>query len=212
MHRTRIKICGITNAGDAALAVEAGADALGVIFAASPRQVTVEQAASALADVPPGVARIGVFVDPSVEEVGAAVAGCGLAAVQLSGHESPALCDALSVPVVKVMHIGTDFDLQEAEPFRGHAAALLLDTHIAGKAGGTSQTFDWPSFGMLPGGVPTFVAGGLHSQNVAACIAALHPFAVDVSSGVEASPGIKDPDKIAAFVAAVRDADQEVER
>ena len=210
MHRTRIKICGITTAADAGLAVEAGADAVGVIFAASPRQVTVEQAAAALAEVPVGVARVGVFVDPTAEEVARAVAECGLTAVQLSGHESPELCDAIGVPVLKAMHIGTDFDLGELGPFRGHAAALLLDTHVTGKAGGTSQTFDWRSFGVLPGWVPTFVAGGLNPDNVAACIDALHPFAVDVSSGVEASPGIKDPDKITAFVAAVRDADQEV--
>lgn len=194
------------------MAVDAGADAVGVIFAPSPRQVTVAQAAATLAEVPPLVARVGVFVDPTAQEVARAVAACGLTAVQLCGKESPELCDAIGVPVLKVMHIGTDFDSEAAEPFRGHAAALLLDTFIPGKAGGTSQTFGWPSFGALPGWAPSFVAGGLDSNNVAACIAALHPFAVDVSSGVEASPGIKDPAKIAAFVAAVRDADQEVER
>jgi phosphoribosylanthranilate isomerase len=210
MHRTRIKICGITNPEDAALAVAAGADALGVIFAPSPRQVTVEQAATALADVPPPVARIGVFVDPTAEEVSAAVEACGLTAVQLSGHESLELCDCIRVPVLKVIHIGTDFDSQEAEPYRGHAAALVLDTFVPGKAGGTSQAFNWQSAGVLPGWAPSFIAGGLNAGNVGECIAALRPFAVDVSSGVEASPGIKDPDKITAFCAAVRDADQEV--
>ena len=212
MRRTRIKICGITNAHDAALAVAAGADAVGVILAASPRQVTVEQAADALAVVPLPVARVGVFVDPTVEEVAAAVAACGLTAVQFSGSELPRLCDAVGVPVLKALHIGTDFDLEGAEPFRGHAAALLLDTYVAGKAGGTSQAFDWPSLGALPGWAPFFIAGGLNPNNVAACIAALHPFAVDVSSGVEASAGIKDPEKITAFCAAVRDADMEVAR
>ncbi|HEY5541506.1 MAG TPA: phosphoribosylanthranilate isomerase [Coriobacteriia bacterium] len=210
MHRTRIKICGITNGRDAALAVAAGADAIGVIFARSARQVTVAQAAAALAEVPPPVARIGVFVDPTAEEVAAAVDGCGLTAVQLSGYESPELCDSLVVLVVKAIHIGTDFDSEGAEPYRGHVAALLLDTLVAGKAGGTSQAFDWHTPGVLPGWAPSFVAGGLDPDNVAACIAALRPFAVDVSSGVEASPGIKDPDKITAFCAAVRGADQEV--
>lgn len=209
MHRTRIKICGITNARDAALAVAAGADAVGVIFAPSPRQVTVEQAAAALAEVPVPVGRVGVFVDPTEEEVAEALNRCGLTAVQFSGHEAPRLCDAIRVPVLKAIHIGTDFDFEAVEPYRGHAAALLLDTYAAGIAGGTSQAFDWQSLGVMPRWAPVFVAGGLNPNNIAACIAALRPFAVDVSSGVEASPGIKDPDKIAAFCAAVRDADQE---
>jgi phosphoribosylanthranilate isomerase len=209
MHRTRIKICGITRAEDAACAVAHGADALGVIFALSQRQVSVEQAARALADVPVPVARVGVFVDASLDEIETAVAACGLTAVQFSGHESPELCDAVSVPVLKAVHVGTDFGLEKVEPFRGHAAALLLDTYVAGKAGGTSQTFNWQKLGAPPGWAPLFVAGGLHPGNVAACIAALRPFAVDVSSGVEESPGIKDPEKIAAFCAAARNADLE---
>jgi phosphoribosylanthranilate isomerase len=209
MARTRVKICGITNAADAAHAVDAGADAVGVVFAASPRQVTVAQAAAALAEVPPPVARIGVFVDSSAAEVAEAVSACGLTAVQLSGTESPELCEAIAVPVLKVVHVGTDFDLGGAESFRGCAAALLLDTYVAGKAGGTSQAFDWQRLGAVPGWAPSFIAGGLNPLNVAACIAALRPFGVDVSSGVEASPGVKDPEKITAFIAAVRDADQE---
>jgi len=209
MHRTRIKICGITRAEDALCAVDNGADAIGVIFAPSARQVTMAQAAAALANVPPGVARVGVFVDPTLDDVEDAVGECGLTAVQLSGHESPELCHAISVPVLKAIHIGTDFDSETVEPFRGHAAALLLDTLVSGKAGGTSQVFDWQTIGVLPGWARSFVAGGLHPGNVAACIVALRPFAVDVSSGVETSPGIKDPEKIDAFCASVRSADLE---
>lgn len=209
MHRTRIKICGITRAEDAAAAVAAGADAIGVIFAPSPRQVSIAQAAAALADVPPPVARIGVFVDAPDEQIIEAVEACGLTAVQLSGSESPEACDAVPCPVVKVLHVGTDFGVEMAEPFRGHAAALLLDTLVSGKAGGTSQTFDWQAAGDVPGWAPSFVAGGLNPENIGACIAALRPYAVDVSSGVEASAGIKDHRKIFAFCAAVRDADQE---
>jgi phosphoribosylanthranilate isomerase len=212
MQRTRIKICGITRAEDAVLAVAAGADAIGVIFAPSPRQVTLVQAAALLVDVPPPVARIGVFVDATSEEILEAIRVCGLTAVQLSGHESPELCDVLRVPVLKALHIGTDFDSHEVEPFRGHAAALLLDTHVSGKAGGTSQTFDWHTVDVVPGWAPHYIAGGLNPTNVGACIAVLHPFAVDVSSGVESSPGIKDPDKVLAFCAAVREADLEVSR
>jgi phosphoribosylanthranilate isomerase len=208
MHRTRIKICGITRAEDAAAAVAAGVDAIGVIFAPSRRQVTIARAAAALAQVPVPVARVGVFVDAAASDIEEAIAACGLTAVQLSGAESPKICDSLTVPVLKTIHIGTLFDAQAAEPYRGHAAALLLDTLVTGKAGGTAQTFDWQHM-ALPGWAPCFVAGGLHSANVGACIAALRPFAVDVSSGVEASAGIKDPEKIAAFCAAVREADQE---
>ena len=208
-RRTRIKICGITNAADAAAAVAAGADAIGVIFAPSPRQVTIEQAAAALTDVPPPVARVGVFVDASAEEISAAISACGLTAVQFSGHESPRECDEAHAPVIKAVRVGTDFDVSVVEPYRDHAAALLLDTLLADKAGGTSQTFDWQTVGEVSGWVSLFVAGGLNSANVGDCITALRPFAVDVSSGVESSPGLKDHDKIAAFCAAVRKTDRE---
>jgi phosphoribosylanthranilate isomerase len=207
--RTRIKICGITSAGDAAAAVACGADAVGFVFAPSPRQVTPELAAQAAAVVPPPVARVGVFVDPSLDAVEHAIAAVGLTAVQLCGAESPEFCSAVSVPVIKVLAVGTDFDFESAEPFRGHAAALLLDTYVAGKAGGTSQTFDWQQAGEAPEWAPCFVAGGLNPGNVAEAVRVVRPFAVDVSSGVEASPGIKDPEKIAAFCAAVRAADVE---
>ena len=188
-------------------AVAAGADAIGVIFAPSPRQVTVEQAAAALTDVPPLVARVGVFVDATPEEVDAAIDACGLTAVQFSGSETPAVCGAVGRPVIKALRVGTDFGSQALEPYRGYAAALLLDTYVTGKAGGTSETFDWDSAGELPGWASIFVAGGLDPSNVGACITALRPFAVDVSSGVEVRPGVKDHDKVFAFCAAVRAAD-----
>jgi phosphoribosylanthranilate isomerase len=207
MTRTRIKICGITNAADAAAAVAAGADAIGVIFAPSPRQVTVAQAAAALAAVPPPVARVGVFVNASAWEVATAVLACGLTAVQFSGSEAPADCKDAPVPVIKMVPIGTDFGLEAAEPYRGCVAALLLDTYASGKAGGTSQTFDWRSLGAIPGWAPSFVAGGLTPDNVGECIDVLRPYAVDVSSGVEAAPGVKNHAKLTALCAAVQAAD-----
>lgn len=210
MSRTRIKICGITRTEDAAAAVAAGVDAIGVVFAPSKRRLAVEQAAHVLACVPPPVGRVGVFVDASLETMLRAVSECGLTAVQLCGSEPPGLLGELPVPAIKVMHIGTDFGLRGLEPYRDHAAALLLDTLVTGEAGGTSQTFDWQAIGELPGWAPFYVAGGLNPLNVGACIAALHPFAVDVSSGVESAPGIKDHTKIQSFCAAVRRADQEV--
>lgn len=210
MQRTRIKICGITRAQDAAAAVAAGADAVGMVFAPSSRQVTVEQAAALVAEVPPPVARIGVFVDAEQPFIDAAIDAARLTAVQYAGEESPAVCGAASVDCIKVVKVGTDFGWDDAEPFRGHAAALLLDTYVTGKAGGTATTFAWHSVGEAPGWAPVFVAGGLTPANVGDAIRALRPFAVDVSSGVESAPGIKDPALIEAFVAAVRAADEEV--
>lgn len=212
MTRTRIKICGITNAEDAAAAVAAGADAIGVVFAESPRQVTVDQAAAALAEVPPPVARIGVFVDADTAFVAEAVRVAGLTAVQCSGSESPDYCLDLPVPCIKVVRVGTDFGWESAEPYRGHAAALLLDTYHTHKAGGTGERFDWRSLGTPPGWAPFFVAGGISPENAAECVRVLRPFGIDVSSGVEASPGHKDPMKIDALCAAVRDADLEAKR
>lgn len=210
MTRTRIKICGITRAEDATAAVVAGADALGVVLAPSKRRVSAEQAAAALAHVPPLVARVGVFADPTLDAVEHAIEAAGLTAVQLCGAEDPGFCSAVSVPVIKVLHVGTGFGYASAEPFRGHAAALLLDTYDPHLKGGTSQTFSWHTTGVAPVWAPVFVAGGLHASNVGECIAAIRPFAVDVSSGVESASGIKDHEAIHAFCAAVRTADEEV--
>jgi phosphoribosylanthranilate isomerase len=210
VKRTRIKICGVTSAQDASAAVAAGADAVGVIFAPSKRQVTIEQATEVLAVVPPPLARIGVFVDADAGLVEEAVARCRLSAAQFSGAESPALCREARVPVIKVIPVGEDFGWRAAEPYRGAVAALLLDTFVPGQAGGTSRAFAWGSIDHMPDWAPVFVAGGLSPENVSACIRVLRPFAVDVSSGIEKSPGVKDAERIAAFVAAVRTADQEV--
>jgi phosphoribosylanthranilate isomerase len=192
--------------------VEAGADAIGLVFARSPRQVSVVQAAQLALDVPPLVARIGVFVDASAEEIERAVSGAGLSAVQLCGSETPEFCSGLSVPVIRVVSVGMDFSWSMTEPYRGQAAALLLDTHVTGKAGGTAKTFAWHVVGESPGRAPIFLAGGLTPLNVIEAIHAMRPYAVDVSSGVESAPGIKSPELIAAFCAAVREADLEVSR
>lgn len=209
MQRTRIKICGLTDPAHARAAVDAGADAIGLVFARSPRQVTFEQGAAIAAAVPPPVARIGVFVDADAPFVAEAVEACGLTAVQFCGAEPPEACAAAPVPVIKVLPVGTAFGWEAAEPYRGHAAALLLDTHITGKAGGTATPFAWHLVGRPPGWAPVFVAGGLTPENVAEAVATLRPYAVDVSSGVESAPGIKDTQLIEAFCAAVRRADEE---
>lgn len=212
MVRTRIKICGLTRPEDAAAAVSSGADALGVVLAPSKRQVTLDQAAAVLADVPPLVARVGVFVDAKADDVWEAVARLGLTAVQYHGDEAPQTCAAAPVPVIKAMRVGPDFDPAVLDGFRGTVAAFLLDTYVAGEQGGTGEAFDWLSVaGSLPAWAPVVLAGGLRPENVSTAIRTLHPFAVDVSSGVEVSPGVKDPALVEAFAEAVRAADLEVE-
>ncbi len=210
MYRTRVKVCGITRAEDAAAAVAAGVDALGVVLAPSKRQLTIDQAALALADVPPFVARIGVFVDAAPSFVEEAVRRIGLSAVQFHGGESPAACAAAPIPVIKALRVGTAFAATDVEPFRGSVAAFLLDTFVPGANGGTGKVFDWHEIADLPGWAHLIVAGGLHSGNVAEAVRVLRPYGVDVSSGVEDAPGIKSAERIHAFVAAVRAADQEV--
>ncbi len=208
--RTRVKVCGITTPVDAAAAVRAGADALGVILSDSLRQVTLEEAEEICAAVPPFVARVGVFVDAPEHFVAEAVARLNLTAVQFHGAESPERCAAAPAPVIKAVRVGPGFDPAEAEAYRGCVSALLYDTLVEGMDGGTGRTFPWESALPLPEWAPVVVAGGLHPGNVGGAIAALSPFAVDVSSGVEERPRYKDRIRLHAFVAAVRAADEEV--
>lgn len=211
VNTTRIKVCGITRPEDAVAAAAAGADAVGVVFAPSPRQVTAARAAEVLSALPDEVRRVGVFVNPSLEEVAEAVELARLDMVQLHGEESPEFCVAVGMPVAKAVRVGPDFDSAMIEPYRGAITLLLLDTYVPGVAGGTGLPFGWHELaGRLPSTAPIAVGGGLRSYNVAEAIRVLRPFAVDVSSGVEASPGIKDVRLMEAFVAEVRAANREV--
>jgi phosphoribosylanthranilate isomerase len=211
MHRTRIKICGITTPGDAAAAVAAGADALGVVLAPSKRQVTIDQAAEVFAEVPPFVARVGVFVDAHADEVWEAVSRLELTAVQFHGDEAPETCEMAPARVIKALRVGPGFDPHAADVYRGVVSALLLDTLVEGERGGTGLAFSWDDVaGHLPAWAPVVLAGGLGPANVAEAVRVLRPFAVDVSSGVESAPGVKDHRLIEEFVAAVRAADGEV--
>ena len=212
MVRTRIKICGLTRPEDAAAAVSSGADAVGVVLAPSKRQVTLDQAAAVFANVPPLVARIGVFVDAKADDVWEAVARLGLTAVQFHGDEAPETCAAAPVPAIKAMRVAPGFDPAGLDAYRGTVAAFLLDTYVAGEQGGTGEAFDWVAVtGALPVWAPVVLAGGLGPGNVGAAIRTLHPYAVDVSSGVEAAPGVKDHALVEAFAEAVRAADREGE-
>lgn len=208
--RTRVKVCGLTSALDAAEAVRAGADALGVVLAESPRQVTLTEAERIFAAVPPFVARVGVFVNAPADYVERAVARLGLAAVQFHGSESPGRCAAAPVPVIKAVRVRPGLDPADLEAYRDRVSALLLDTYVEGVDGGTGRTFPWEAVAPLPAWAPMIVAGGLNPVNVGGAIRALGPYGVDVSSGVEERLRQKDRLKLHAFVAAVRAADEEV--
>ncbi|MBI5231974.1 MAG: phosphoribosylanthranilate isomerase [Coriobacteriales bacterium] len=210
MDRTRIKICGLTTAEDAAAAVAAGVDACGAVFAPSPRQVAIGQAERVFAEVTPPVGRIGVFVDADPGFVAEAVRRCSLTAVQFHGSESPEACSAAPVPVIKAIRIGTVFDSSALEPYLGHVAAVLLDKLSTRNIGGTGETFPWHLITDVPGRAPAFLAGGLTSDNVREAIRTVRPFAVDACSGVEAAPGVKDLAELECFIATVRAADDEL--
>ena len=201
-ERVRIKVCGLTRPEDALAAEAAGADALGVIFAAgSKRRVDVAQARRVLAPVGPFVVRVGVFVDASVAEVLEAVRGARLGAVQLHGGEDAATVAELAryVPVVRAVRWTASFD--PAAFAEAPIAALLVD----GPEPGSGVAFDWDAAAVAMAGGPRWIlAGGLTPDNVADAVARLRPYGVDVASGVEAAPGIKDPARLRAFVAAAR--------
>ena len=198
------KVCGVCRPQDARDAVAAGADAIGVILAPSRRQVTLEEAEAIFTEVSPGVARVGVFVDADPAFIEEAATRLGLDYVQFHGSETPELCATASTPVIKAFKVGRTFQAADVDPYRRVVAYALLDTLVEGADGGSGLTFDWGAVGPLPAGVPVIAAGGLDPGNVASAIAALHPAAVDVSSGVEVRLREKDPDKLRAFCEAVR--------
>ncbi len=210
MPRTRIKICGITRAADLEAALQAGVDALGFVFyPPSPRALSLETAAGLLRQVPPFVARVGLFVNAEPANVRATLAAAPLDLLQFHGDEPDAYCAQFGLPYLKAARVRPQLDLLEFARAYPAARGLLLDAWVE-TYGGSGQSFDWS---MIPAGlpVPIVLSGGLHAGNVAEAVAKVRPWAVDVSSGVEAAKGIKDADKIAAFVAAVRTADTKSE-
>jgi phosphoribosylanthranilate isomerase len=201
----RVKICGITNLEDALLAAELGADALGFIFyPKSPRHIAPEAAREIIAQLPPFVAAVGVFVDEEAPVVRDLAAKVGLDWVQLHGQESPEYCRQLDRKVIKSFRIQDESSLKELESFQGAAQALLLDTYRQGQVGGTGEIFDWQLAREAKGYGPIILAGGLTVENVAQAIRLAQPQAVDTASGTEAAPGKKDPEKLWAFFKSVR--------
>ena len=205
--RVRIKICGLTRAEDALAAVAAGADAIGFVFAdRSRRQVTPEEAASIVAALPPFVCTVGLFVDPAPAAVRAVLARVPLSLLQFHGAESDAVCASFGVPYINALGVAAPVDAGAIGRQYPRASGVMLDAAVPGRAGGTGQRFDWNWFPKLPTR-PWILAGGLNPGNVAAAVRELRPYAVDVSTGVEAAAGIKDHRLLREFCAAVRTAD-----
>lgn len=213
--RTRIKVCGMTDMAEASGVVAAGVDALGFIFVeASPRNIVPEKAREIVASLPPFVDAVGVFVDQELDVVNDIAKYCGLTMVQLHGSESPQYCEAVNTRVVKTFSIRPDGKVSETDPFYDpyleSVSGVLLDTFHEKVAGGTGQTFDWELIQKCRPAVPLILAGGLTPDNVADAIRQVSPFAVDVNSGVEISPGVKDIDAVERLVASVRATDREM--
>jgi phosphoribosylanthranilate isomerase len=203
--RTRVKICGITRVEDALSAVNAGADAIGLVFyAPSPRAVSIAQAQQIVAAMPPFVSVVGLFVNASTAEIQTILSQVRLDIIQFHGDETVADCEQINLPYYKAIRVKADTNLlQYALEFKS-AKALLLDTFSDAAYGGTGQIFDW---NLIPQNLPkpVILAGGLTPENVADAIKQVRPYAVDVSGGVELTKGIKDVEKIAAFMQAVKD-------
>jgi len=209
-----IKICANTSLEDARVAVDAGADALGFIFAPSTRRITAERAAAITAHLPDSIEKFGVFVDTALDEIISTVRTSGLTGVQLhsaSGADAPARLRTALGPALRILRV-VHFGPEAADQAQTYAAdpnvdAVLVDSRTATAVGGTGIAFDWDEanrtiFGS--GGAHLIAAGGLSPENVAEAIALLKPWGVDVASGVEAAPGRKDPDKVRAFIARAR--------
>ena len=204
MPVVRSKICGITRVEDALLAAEAGADAIGLVFyAKSPRAVDVRQARAIVAALPPFVTTVGLFVNASRCEINEILDAVPLDLLQFHGDECAADCAGYHRPYVKALRVQPGDDVRARCAEFPQAAGILLDTFVPGVPGGTGQAFDWSLVPADPG-CPIILAGGLDSENVAAAIRQVRPWAVDVSGGVEAGKGVKDAAKVRAFVAAVR--------
>ena len=201
--RTRIKICGITRVEDATAAVRAGADAIGLVFApGTPRYVELEQAAMIARSVEPFVTVVGLVVDAEPARVREILGRVRIALLQFHGSETPDQCRLYNFPYIKAVRMQKDVDVNAQARAYSDAAGLLLDTFDTDVAGGIGRTFDWS---RIPRDVakPIILAGGLTAENVAEAVRAVHPYAVDVSSGVEKTKGVKDAAKIDAFVQAV---------
>ncbi|MWV18195.1 phosphoribosylanthranilate isomerase [Pseudomonas sp. L-22-4S-12] len=204
MSAVRSKICGITRVEDALAAAAAGADAIGLVFyAKSPRAVSVAQARQIIAALPPFVTTVGLFVDAGRDELRQILAQVPLDLLQFHGDECAEQCEGHGRPYIKALRVKAGDDVAAQVARYPGAAGVLLDTFVEGVPGGTGLAFDWS---LVPAGLskPVILAGGLTPESVAAAIARVRPYAVDVSGGVESAKGIKDADKVRAFIRAAQ--------
>lgn len=201
---TRVKICGITSVEDALVAVEAGADAIGLIFwPRSRRSVDVTRAQAITRVLPPLVSTVGVFVDETPDHVRAVADAVGLSGVQLHGDEQVREWAHFPRPVLKALPV----EQYDDSPWKTARAGILVDAHDPVSIGGTGRTVDWDRARVIAATRPLVLAGGLSPDNVADAVAHVRPWGVDVASGVERSPGVKDAERVRAFIVAVRAAD-----
>ena len=202
----RIKICGITKEEDALAGARFGADALGFIFAPSPRRISPDKARKIIKALPPLVQTVGVFVDEDFREVSSLAQMCGLDILQFHGSESADYCENFHRRVIKAVRLRNPQEIKSLARYKGVVHALLLDTFVADKLGGTGITFNW-QWAVEAGRYGRIIlAGGLNPENVAAAISMVKPYGVDASSSLEHSPGIKDHEKMRQFIAKVRQA------
>ncbi len=204
METVRVKICGITSVADGLLAAAAGADMVGLMFyEASPRHVSLAQAEAIARALPPSVLKVGVFVNPAAAQVIQAIGACGLGLLQFHGDEAPDFCTQFGVMSMKAVRMQDAASVQTLRAY--NTDAFLLDAYSKRGLGGTGETFNWDlAVEASQFGKPIFLAGGLTPDNVAEAVRQVRPFAVDVSSGVEAAPGIKDAAKVRAFITAAK--------
>jgi len=205
---TRVKICGITRPEDGLVAAQAGADAIGLVFyAKSPRNVGLEPAANIVRALPPFVTSVALFVNPQEDEVNAVLRHVRPDVLQFHGEESPEFCRSFNLPYLKAMRVRVETDLLQFAALYSDAQGLLLDAWSDAAHGGTGERFDW---NLIPAELPKpfILAGGLSPANVRLAVETVKPWAVDVSSGVEVSKGIKDAAQITAFMKEVKNANQ----
>jgi len=201
--RIKVKICGTTSLKDAFLAVESGADAIGFIFyKMSPRNISQKEAKEIILQLPPFIETVGVFVNETSDKINRIAEQCKLNSIQLHGEESPALCRRVKRKVIKAFRVKNADSLKSIASY--DVSGFLLDSYNGGSKGGTGQVFDWNLALRVKKQGPVILAGGLNPYNVYTAIHRVRPYGVDVCSGVEKSPGIKDHEKIREFIKSVR--------
>lgn len=207
----RIKICGITNVDDGLLAAELGADALGFVFAESPRRVTPVMAGEVIERLPPLIAKVGVFANERKTVVSEIAAVCGLDVLQFHGDEPPEYCARFRGKVIKAIRVRGPESLAGLEAYAGAVDAFLLDAHVEGSLGGTGRTFDWDVAAKAKRYGPIILSGGLTPANVGEAVGRVRPYGVDVSTGVEERPGKKNGERMSMFCQKVREAERSFE-